>query len=209
MASSKTTEGSGPASPTTILPPPPPPISILPHELSSSTSTAASLASLLLHHPAAASLTAGYPTPWTFSWMAAAAAATYGYNNNNHPAMDLSVQQQHRNSLSIADLRLKAKRHAEELDAVSVSVGSVSPTVVDDNNKSSWCVSLVLKIHGNCAWICPSFCATIAFLNSCVYSCCDEKYRKWKSRMYERYYLTPTTKSQSENSSRHIAKQCQ
>lgn len=119
-----------PATPTMILPPPPPPPllssalpPILPHHQHDlcSPSTAASLASLLLHHHPTA-LTAGCGYPWaTFSWMAAAAAAaSYAYGGSNPPPpvpMDLSTAFQPRNSLSIADLRLKAKRHAEELDA--------------------------------------------------------------------------------------------
>jgi hypothetical protein len=50
---------------------------------------------------------------------AAAAAAGGGYGFSSSPptvgAMDLSA------AASIADLRLKAKRHAEELDAVAVA----------------------------------------------------------------------------------------
>jgi len=77
-----------------------------------------SLASLFLH-PHFTSV----PHPWTtISWMnltAAAAAAAGGYGFSSSPptvgAMDLSA------AASIADLRLKAKRHAEELDAVAVA----------------------------------------------------------------------------------------
>ena len=79
-----------------------------------------SLASLFLH-PHFTSV----PHPWTtVSWMnltaaAAAAAAGGGYGFSSSPptvgAMDLSA------AASIADLRLKAKRHAEELDAVAVA----------------------------------------------------------------------------------------
>ena len=145
MTSCKQPEGSGsspvsPKTPTMILPPPPPllppthplpPPILSPHQHDLySPSTAASLASLLLHHHHPAALTGGYPAPWTtFSWMAAAAAAaaaTYAYGGNPPPPtapMDLSTAFQQRNSLSIADLRLKAKRHADELDVVSTSPG--------------------------------------------------------------------------------------
>lgn len=50
------------------------------------------------------------------------AAAGYGFVNAASAAMDLTTVHQHRNSLSsIADLRLKAKRHAEELVNVSAN----------------------------------------------------------------------------------------
>ena len=87
--------------------------------------TPSSLASLFLHPSLAASL-AGYPPhPWAISWMNA--AASYGFANaaSSAAAMDLTTTVaavHHRNPLSsIADLRLKAKRHAEELVDVSSS----------------------------------------------------------------------------------------
>lgn len=63
----------------------------------------------------------------------AAAAAAYGYNNNS--AVDLTSPLggfQHRNSLSIADLRLKAKRHADELDAGSTTAIAVPSSTADN-----------------------------------------------------------------------------
>lgn len=94
-----------------------------------------SLASFFLHPASLAASLAGYPPhPWTISWMNAAAG--YGFVNaasSVAAAMDLSTVHQHRNSLSsIADLRLKAKRHAEEL--VNVSLTASNNNNQDDND---------------------------------------------------------------------------
>lgn len=95
---------------------------------SATRSTPHSLASLFLHPASLAASLAGYPPhPWTISWMNA--AASYGFVN---AAMDLSTVQQRSSLSSIADLRLKAKRHAEELINVSSSGGSI-----EDQDRSS------------------------------------------------------------------------
>jgi len=92
-----------------------------------------SLASLFLH-PHFSSV----PHPWTtISWMNLAAAAASGYAFASTPsavgAMDLSA------AASIADLRLKAKRHAEELDAVALpsAVSSKTVTLIKDSSEAS------------------------------------------------------------------------
>ncbi|XP_045027535.1 segmentation protein paired-like [Daphnia magna] len=95
--------------------------------------TTSSLASFFFHPASLAASLAGYPPPphpWTLSWMnaaaAAAAAAGYGFTTPISPsttvAMDLTTAVHLRDPFnSIADLRLKAKRHAEELVDVSSS----------------------------------------------------------------------------------------
>lgn len=88
--------------------------------------SSASLASIFLHPASLAASLAGYPPahPWTaLSWMNAAAAA-YGFMSppSSSGAVDLSPTGLQRSPLSsIADLRMKAKRQADELANVSLN----------------------------------------------------------------------------------------
>ncbi len=111
-----------PSSPPPAIAPPPP--TMMHDTLVTAPPTPSSFASLFLHPASLAASLAGYPPhPWTISWMNAAAG--YGFvNAASSAAMDLTTVAavHHRNPLSsIADLRLKAKRHAEELVDVSSS----------------------------------------------------------------------------------------
>lgn len=124
------------SSPTSLAPPPLIPDPLVTSPSVSAPTTPHSLASFFLHPASLAASLAGYPPhPWTISWMNAAAG--YGFVNaasaSVAAAMDLTTVHQHRNSLSsIADLRLKAKRHAEEL--VNVSSSANNNNNENDNN---------------------------------------------------------------------------